>query len=152
MEILGKLIDVKDIVIGWLVRPAVIAFLVLAGNHYDENPLLISIIFVIGLTILIFGTDEALLLTSSGLIIRKTFLGVWSRNKIIAYSEIKSMDCTGNYTLGKEAFFFFMPGSKSADPNEIQIKLKDGSVMEFRFHIFKDKIIEFVALGNRLIN
>lgn len=147
MEILGKLIDIKDIVIGWFVRLAVIAFLILAGNHYDENPVVISIIFVIGLVLLIAGINEALLLSSSGLIVRKTFFGVWSKDKVIGYAEIESIDCTGNYTLGKEAFFFFMPGSTSADPNEIRITLKDGSVMEFRFHVFKEKIIAFVELG-----
>lgn len=151
MKILSKLVDVRGIVIGWLVRPAVIAFLILAGKHYDENPVLICIIFFIGLVILIAGIDEALLLTSSGLIVRKTFLGVWSKDKIIAYPDIESIDCTGNYTLGKEAFFFFMPGNTAAQPNEVRIKLKDVSVMEFRFHIFKNKIIEFVALAKTLI-
>src|SRR6187431_2672667 len=101
MEILGKLFDTRSVVIGWLVRLAVIVFLILAGKHYDENPVVIAIIFIIGLVIIIGSISETLLLSSSGLIVRTTFFGVWNKDKIIEYSKIESINYTGDYTLSR---------------------------------------------------
>ncbi len=152
IKVLSKLLDIQTVIAGWILRLIIIIILILAGIHFNENPIGITIVIIIGLILmLLISRDYTLLLSSLGLIVRKTILGIWNKDEIIEYSKIESIIYTGDYTLSKEIFFDLMLGDLAPNPNFVKIKFKDGSLKKFRYYIFKNRIIDFVTLGNNLI-
>ena len=154
IKIYSRLFDFKGFIVSLIFRLIIILILISAGLHFNENPIVITIIILAGLIIIFrLSIDRILLLSSLGFVIRKTFFGIWNISEIIEYSEIDKVIYTGNYTLKNEIIFDLLPPDyKSTNPNLIIIKLKDGSLKKFPYYIFKNKIKDFVDLGNKLIN
>ena len=95
--------------------------------------------------VLLLGKIKVLGVVTEGIIIKHYFYIYCFKNVLIEYDEIESINHTEDYTIEKEMTSNYAPGYMRTDPSIIAIKLKDGTEMEFRYHILKEKLQDFTS-------